>query len=153
MKFFTKEWAAGDLSDEDFERVPSNYAQHVEALAIPPDVVDLDRTSLHDGILERILATDDSLVLSFITGDLQQGYFETSIRYQTRDAAAAARGLQALIEYQAVELIYAEVDRLDSHFVHRLLFASHEEVAIPFTSVLVGQSPRPDRAVRREPVA
>ena len=39
MRFFTKEWLSGELTDEAFEAMPTEYRLHLAALRLPHDVL------------------------------------------------------------------------------------------------------------------
>lgn len=140
MKFFTEDWATGELSDEEFDAVPTRYAEYISALELPTDVLALDRTDLHDGLIENVSTSGDSAVVKLVTGDQQQGYFTTEISYVVRDLFVA-ESLSKFVDAD-IELLHTEVDRIDSAFVHRLLFSTYEHVEIPFESVVVRQLPR-----------
>jgi hypothetical protein len=146
MEFFTWEWATGQLSDDEYESVPKRYAAHVAALDLPESILALARTSLHDGLVERIVEGPGVLSVVLITGDLQQGYQETTVTYTEPLAwGAAIAFLQSVSSRADTEALEHEVDRLDRRFIHRVLFSTHDEVAIVFTSVSVEQRTRDSR--------
>jgi hypothetical protein len=143
MKFFTKAWATGELPDEEFEAAIPLYRTYVASLALPDDAGALEATNIHDGMLERLNCTTSELSLVLITGDLQHGYFDTTITYLTNGlAASTVESLRSFVGRTDEELIYAEVDREGTDFVHRLLFSTYEDLDIPFKSVAIRQSPR-----------
>ncbi len=45
MKYFTREWHAGEISDEESERIVSDYWEYIDTLlpSLPPSVATLAR--------------------------------------------------------------------------------------------------------------
>jgi hypothetical protein len=146
MKFFTRAWLDGELTDEEFEATIPRYRSHIESLALPEDVRALEDTRLHDATLIRLDRTASRLSLTLITGDLQQGYYDTTLNYLTNSlATATVEKLRSFLHPSDADLLYAEVDRGGAGFVHRLLFSTREEVAIPFDAIAIRQTQRSSR--------
>jgi hypothetical protein len=142
MKFFTREWASGELSDDDFESAADRYTQHLRELNLPSNVRALAATNLHDGQVKSVLYAPRELLVSLMTGDLQRGYFETTISYGDPVTWGATI---TLLEFAAagadIEALEHELDRLEGRFVHSILFSSHEEAVITFSDVSVVHVP------------
>ena len=150
MRFFTREWATGELTDEEYDAAFPAYASALAALDLPSDAARLAETDLHDGILERLSSDDSRLSLSFITGDLQQGYFSTLIVYSgCVPSTQALEKLRAFVGQPRIELLYSEVDRDGESFMHRMLFSTYDDVEVRFTSVDTTQSGRADRSLTK----
>jgi hypothetical protein len=148
MQFFTPEWATGELSEDEYEATPRRYADHVASLKLPENILELAETSLHDGLVERIVETPGELSVILITGDLQRGYWETTITYTEPLAWGAAVAFLQSIAANAdadADALEHEVDRLDDRFIHRISFSTDEEIAIEFTSASVKQQSRNSR--------
>jgi hypothetical protein len=143
MKFFTAEWATGELSDEDYEAAIPAYAEHLSSLSLPVDLEPLAATNLHDAVVEAIERHGDTLTLSLVTGDLQQGYSSTRIRYRGFEVIGDSKELESTD--QEPEIIYDEIDRLQDRYVHRLLLSTYTHVEVTFDSVVVQTSPRATR--------
>jgi hypothetical protein len=84
-----------------------------------------------------------------MTGDLQQGYFSTDIRYLGCVAVSTLEMLKVFVRETRVELLYSEIDREEDTFVHRMLFTTYEDVEIRFRSVFVIQTPCETRGLAR----
>src|SRR5689334_16982704 len=87
MKFFTPEWHGGDMPDEEADRVPLRYQEHLASVAhsFPPSVRGLARElNLHDALVELVTvnAPAREVELHLRCGDLQAGYFSLRLRYQ-----------------------------------------------------------------------
>ena len=151
MKFFTPEWATGVLTDEEFESTEDRYSDYLSDLNLPAEVLSLAKTDLHDGLVERVHEASGTLTVTLVSGDLQRGYLETTITYEAPLAwGANVTLLQFAAKGSDLEVIEHEVDRHDSGFVHRILFSSHEEIEIAFSSASVSQRPRESRQLRSD---
>ena len=83
MKFYTRGWATGELTDEQFGAVSADYWRHIAALQLPPTIAALSAVNLHDA---RVLAVDFRPERSLVTlrlrcGDLQRGYSNVTLAY------------------------------------------------------------------------
>jgi len=137
MKFFTREWVDGDMSDEDADAVVPAYRRHLEIIELPEPMRDLAALNPHDA---RVLRVDhdpaaNTLALRLRCGDLQAGYFDALLSFsgmtlRPADVAALAR--------PGVEILYDEVDRtVADGFEYRLLLHPTGEVAVRFHDVAV----------------
>lgn len=144
MRFFTKEWLSGELTDEAFEAAPEAYRKHLKGLQLPADVSALVTISIHDGLLLGVQHDPQSakLALRLRCGDLQRGYHDLSITYSaaTLDSSSLAL-LHEAMRTPKDEFLYDEVDRAGDCFEHRAILASHREVCITFATVTVESLP------------
>src|SRR5258706_1630316 len=131
MRFFTREWLRGELTDEAFDAVPEAYRLHVASLRLPQHVTVLAQADLHDAY---VLVVTEELHLARVRlrlrcGDLQRGYADVNIDYSGAaiDAASLSR-LRRAAEVPRDEVLYDEVDRIGQSYEHRLILASHAEV-------------------------
>jgi hypothetical protein len=140
MRFFTRQWLFGELSDEEYDAVPNDYCRHVGSLQLPPDVMVLSQANLHDARILDVCEEPDAsrLTLRLRCGDLQRGYSNIGIVYATvRIDTVTHAQLHRARELPPDEMLYDEVDRAGERFEHRLIFASKAEVSISFGSVAV----------------
>jgi hypothetical protein len=148
MRFFTKEWLSGELTDAAFDAVPTAYHLHLAMLQLPLDVSTLTTVDIHDAVLLAIQHEPQSaqLTLLFRCGDLQRGYFNLNIKY----SGVVLDEETLSVVYKAMqtqdEFLYDEVDRLDDHFEHRFILSSHNEVRVSFATVTVDSYPVECRA-------
>lgn len=154
MRYFTRGWMSGELTDAETERTGEAYRARVAEIAprLPPAMLRLTRDfSLHDALVERIVwnPTARCLRLSLVCGNVQRGH---SLAQLTYDRAMLGQprvdSLKRAAECRHTELVYDEVDvEDDGHLSHRLLFVPSEEVTIEFERFDMTVSPRPDRRV------
>jgi hypothetical protein len=145
MKFFTRNWLGGDMSDEQANAIAPAYRRHLETLDLPQPLRDLVALNPHDA---RILGVDhdpsaNTLTVRLRGGDLQAGYFDARLHFagvsiRPADAAALARA--------GVEILYDEVDRpAPGGYEYRLLLHPTGEVAFHFNNVAIARHPVTDR--------
>jgi len=78
MDHFTRAWALGDLSDEEFDGVDERYREYIESLDPNGPVHRFATTiSLNDAYVDRLAYSDGNLCLRLLTGDLQRGYWHS----------------------------------------------------------------------------
>ncbi len=153
MKFFTREWHAGEMSDEESERIVSDYWAYIDTLlpSLPPSVATLAREiNLHDGLIHRVLIQPEQkqLELGLRCGDLQVGYFNLDLTYsEVRMDLLDIPFLQGLAQNRQTEMLYDEVDLEDDDYVHRLLFWPEGEIAIVFRGLQIVRTPRAGRSI------
>lgn len=156
MEHFTREWASGDLSDQDFDAIAANYSAYLGALE-PESAVAKFATSisLHDAWIDRVEQNCDALALTLLTGDLQRGYWFTTLRYQGPKVLAGLAALQEAARRRPTEIWYDEFGGSPPS-VHRFLLvepggtADRGEVHIEFAGFEVSQRSAGDRAL--EPI-
>jgi hypothetical protein len=159
VRFFTRAWHAGELSDEEADLVETRYAEHLAALlpALPEGMRQrLTSVMLHDA--QFIACTVDyrhrRVSMSLVGGDLQLGYSAIDLTY---DDVAVDRldvaALRSAVANPDTELLCDEVDAENGLFVHRFLSWPYREFDLHFrtvqlrTSAETGRLPR-DREVR-----
>jgi hypothetical protein len=54
MQFFTREWATGELTDDQYEAAFLRYSGHLDRLKLPASVLTLAECPIHDGLVERV---------------------------------------------------------------------------------------------------
>jgi hypothetical protein len=148
MRFFSKEWLSGELSDEVFEATPSAYRLHLAALRLPPDLVALSEVNVHDGWVLDVRDWPESaeLTLRFRCGDLQRGYWDLSITYSgARVDDTSLSVLRDALRVPKDEILYGEVDRVGHEYQHRFILSSLREAAVTFTAVTMASFPVSDR--------
>jgi hypothetical protein len=154
VKYFTREWAAGDLSDEATDAARRLYSERLEVVLprLPSTVRELaSRVNLHDALLFRVQVstTAEELALELVGGDFQSGYSDIRLEYSGVDLGAIDLGaLSSIARDRRTEVLYDEVDLLDEAlFEHRILFWPRGDVAISFRRLKLAISSRPDRAM------
>lgn len=122
MEYFTRAWALGDLSDEEFENVGERYRNFIGSLDENEPIWKFATTvSLNDAYVDRLDVSDGAFSLRLLTGDLQRGYWHTLIRY---DGGSIVEGLGAIERALAVrptEIWYDEFSDCSSRMAHRFL--------------------------------
>jgi len=149
MKFLTRSWIRGELTDEQFDYAISTYEQHLQMLQLPPDLVALADLHVHDGLVLSC-ASDSaakSLQLRLRCGDLHIGYFDAVLTFtRVTITAEDVRLLSAVVQAVPVEILTQEIDRLnDDHFECRWLLHPAGEAAIQFSSVTLDRRAVPNR--------
>jgi len=153
MRFFTREWCSGDLHDEDAERVPELYAEHLRGLRdrLPPRVLSFaEEINLHDGLLREVVLDEAARTLRvrIRAGDQQVGYYDADLLYL--DVAVGPRTVHILEKMRRdarYELLYDELDADESRqVVHRLMFWPEDEVEIRFRDLSWRRTPQDDRS-------
>ena len=86
MKYFTRAWATGGLTDEEYETVKPSYWRHFDRIkeSLPEELATFaTKISMHDGLIRRVLVDReaDTLALEMLCGDLQVGYFDLDLVY------------------------------------------------------------------------
>src|SRR4051794_27936620 len=123
MRFFTKAWATGGLRDGEFEAAPGAYWRHLAGLGLPADVAALAAVDLHDArVTEVVLGPEPGRVtLVLRAGDLQRGYAIVRVTY---GGASVDPALLERLADRAHDVLYDEVDREGTGYVHRMLLSS-----------------------------
>ena len=152
MRFFTRAWHAGELSDADTEAVSSAYRRHLEALgaALPAGVRALaEGVNLHDGRVRRITLDADArqVQLELRCGDRAAGYEDVVVTYvdATIEPSALA-ALRAATNDPSTEVLYDEIDiTARRRFSHRILFWPYREAELTFRDVAIERAPAAGR--------
>ena len=149
MKFFTRGWAHGDMTDEEAEAVAHAYQRHLDALDLPQPVRVLASLNPHDGYILDVEheASTGALCLRLRCGDLQVGYFDAVLKFSSVKIPPAH--LAQLVEARrpaCFEILYYEIDRADGDaFEYRILLSPVFEIAFRFREVAVIRQPVADR--------
>lgn len=140
MRFFTKQWLSGELSDAAYNAVLESYRLHLSSLLLPSDVLAISELDNHDAL---IFEAEYQPQLEFLTlwlrcGDQLRGYFDLNIKY----SGAILDDASLLVLRQAMQLprdevLYDEVDRAGDRFEHRYILASHREIAVTFSKMSI----------------
>jgi hypothetical protein len=91
MKYFTKAWARGGLTDEQWLANIEAHRARIEEITpqLPPHVRKLatHNINLHDGLIRRVALDRPArrLAISMRCGDLQVGYFDIDLAYSDVD--------------------------------------------------------------------
>jgi hypothetical protein len=148
MKFFTRAWANGEMTDDQFEAVREAYWQYVATLQLPPMIAALSKLNTHDAY---VLGVDyqperSHLTLRLRCGDRQRGYSDVILTFsQVTVDPAALDTLRRSLRPAAVEVLYDEVDRSRKSFDYRLLLHPDGEVNIQFEQVDITERRVADR--------
>src|SRR5580704_12225883 len=86
MRFLTRQWCDGSMSDETAARVEAEYQQHrAEVLPRLPEPLRVlaQGINIHDGLIRvvEIDAKARELRLALVCGDLDVGYFDLDLSY------------------------------------------------------------------------
>jgi hypothetical protein len=158
VRYFTRGWASGELSDAEYESASASYWTRVAEITprLPRDMARMLRTiRLHDAIIEQAIWSSGRklLQLSLVAVNARKQCVAVQLMYR---GAMLGNGRIAALRRAALsretELLYDEVDVDDEGVLsHRLLFAPCEEVSIEFRQFEMKVSRRPDLRVRLRP--
>ncbi len=145
MKFFTREWLCGDMTDEQAGEIAAAYWRHIDKLDLPEPVRELAHLNPHDAYILDVEheAAGRVLRLRLRCGDLPMGYFDALLSFSgvTIPSAHLARLVEARRPAE-FEILYDEVDRADAgRFEYRLLLHPVGEVAILFEDAAIAKRP------------
>ena len=157
MRFLTRAWHAGDLSDEESDAVGAAYRAHRAAVlpSLPPAVRRFAETvDIHDGLLQRVVLDrpERTLRLDLRCGDLQRGYFDLSLTYRgVRLDSLDAALLTVIAREPTPEALHVEEDAFaDGAYVHRWLWwPFRRELDVVFGDLEFRCEPRADRRFER----
>ncbi|MEJ7893824.1 MAG: hypothetical protein WKF94_14415 [Solirubrobacteraceae bacterium] len=156
MKWMTRGWQCGDVSDAEGAALEAEYQSHVERL-LPrlPDALrvfvgqpdESGYVSLHDGRLEW-WASDAprSFTLQVFCGYDRLGYRRLVMQYRGRAEVfgASGRDVAGWLNDPQTELLYDEVDIAeDGRFEHRFLLWPAGEFGLRCDDVVVVSAPAP----------
>jgi hypothetical protein len=152
MRFLSRGWADGDLSEQECDRARAEYAARLDEIweRLPSSMRKLAReVSLHDAVIERVVWTPASkeLLIVLVAGTRERGYQGVSLTY--RGALLGPRRVESLRRAamdRETEVLYDEVDIDDGGLlVHRILFWPREEVTVDFQELELAVEARADR--------
>lgn len=139
MKFFTRAWANGELSDEATQAIGPAYRDYLDSLNLSPHLRELADLNSHDGYILNVNYDEaaNSLKLRLRCGDLQVGYFDATLVFA--DAVIPPNDVELLRQATRpndAEILYDEVDVLGRNkFEYRMLLWPDGEAAIRFRDV------------------
>ena len=154
MKYFTREWAVGELSEVESNEVIAAYERHLDRVLgqLPATVRCVARElTLHDGLIRRVIydRTGRELRLELRCGDNQLGYFDLDLTYMGAilDQADLVVLRDAALDTET-EMWFDEIDLAgDGAFIHRVLFYPGRECDIMFRALGLRMMPRADRSI------
>jgi hypothetical protein len=148
MRFLTRAWHSGTMSDAEAEAVADAYRRHLASIkAVLPAAVRAlaDNLNLHDARIRRVALDADAreVRLDLRCGDRARGYEDVALTYIDAELEpAAVAALRAATEDTATELLYDEVDLAGGRrFSHRFLFWPYREVEITYADVIAERAP------------
>lgn len=151
MRYFTRGWANGELTEEEGETVCRAYEARLTEISpgLPPSMARLLRgASLHDAIIESVrwMPSRAELRLVLVCGSSEVGYQGIHLTY--RGAMLGERRIESLrnaANNREACLLYDEIDVAEEGMLtHRLLFWPSEEVTIEFSELDYVSVPRDD---------
>jgi hypothetical protein len=148
MKFFTRAWVNGEISDDQAAALPEAYWHYLVALDLPSPIMALSKVNPHDAYLVAVAHNPEHsrLTLQLRCGDLQRGYSDVTLAFsQVAVDRATLDTLRHAVRPASVEVLYDEVDRSGECFEYRLLLYPDGEVSIQFRQVHIGERPVADR--------
>ncbi|MDQ1547146.1 MAG: hypothetical protein QOH69_2050 [Actinomycetota bacterium] len=142
MKWFTREWATGQLSEDESRAVRAEYTDHVNSILrylIDDDADDLIlNVNIHDGHVKRWSQTDGSIKLEMVTGDLQSGYQRVLLVFHDANLIGSGSLDEFDFGHARTELLYDEFDvASENAFEYRVLVWPEGELIVRFRSVTV----------------
>jgi hypothetical protein len=141
MKYYTKDWCFGKLSDEEIEKMDQKYNFYINKIysKLPFTIKLLAKEiNLHDGIVKKIKLSPriNVLFLEGIFGDLQTGYFSMEIKYI--DIKEIDSTTFAGLKDKKIEILSHEFEAVsDKRYVHRMIFSPGDELEIVFSDISI----------------
>ena len=148
MRFFSREWHSGDLSDAECDERERRYREeHLPAILprLPRALAELARSEadsgeflgIHDARIRRVVIElgAKNVALELRTGDEGRGYADLDLEFRGVDLARLDRSLLKRVALDPrTELLYDEVDvEAGGNFVYRvLLWPERETLEIAF---------------------
>lgn len=153
MRWFTRSWHEGELSDEDHERAVADYQAHLAALSDDTSVgaAELIGLNLHDAQVQDWALRDGVFSWTVLIGDLQRGYEFAEMTYSDAELiGTTADDLRSSqLDQRAFELVSDELDDAPgARYEHRFFFWKGPEFGVRFSRARVQRSPAPSDARR-----
>ena len=152
MRYFTRGWANGELTDDEGDCVRKAYATRLEEIAskLPSSMARLRQgVSLHDALIESVRWRPSAaeLHVTLVAGTSEVGYETIDLTY--RGAMLGRRRIESLRNAACNReacVLYHEIDIADDDrtLAHRLLFWPNEEVTIEFLELEYASASRSD---------
>lgn len=140
MKYFTKEWCYGYLTEKKIITQKKSYEDYIASIyhKLPFSLKILyEGISLHDGALMKICFDNNKhiLILKGVFGDLQVGYFLLEIKY-LKVQNLHDEFLKNVFKNQRIEILSHEIEMLSKeHYSHRMIFNTRNEIEIIFSDM------------------
>jgi hypothetical protein len=159
MRFFTRGWHQGDLTDDEAAGVFPAYAAHLNAISprLPLSMQTLaSDIDLHDAQIEYVEWDPGGkrLSVSLVTRPIRQPNLQSVVLTYER-AQLGWRNLETLRDVardRETEVLYHEVDLAhDGGFVHRILFWPRDELTIDFSGLSLEVRDREHNRFRLKP--
>ncbi len=141
MKWFTRDYVTGVLSDDEFDRVLPSYRAHVEMLraTFRGRVSELVKLNLHDAQFVRVKYDGNrkSLHLVLTVGDLQVDYKQIELAYRNASfvGVTAEQFNTWDLPGRSTEIVFDEVDSFGEVLEHRFLLWPDKEFGVRFDQV------------------
>lgn len=153
MKYFTREWVNGDLSEGEWSSVTQNYLAYLASVAdqLPSQILELAfHTNLHDGLIQKAVLSIDNRQLELVVtcGDLQTGYFDVTLVYfGVTITPENWKSLEEAASNPKTEFLYDELEVMDKKYAHRILFWPRNEVEFWFLNIDITKLPKGKRKI------
>lgn len=158
MKYFTRDWANGELTEAESDSVLPRYNRDLAAAFAADSAVRrfAESIGLNDAYVDRVVfdRTAARLSLTLTTGSLQVGYWHTQLVYDGVHGIDGEDALRAALAERPTEIWYDEFVRDGENACHAFLTvprdgstSSEVEFAIRFTGFDYTQSPAEDRVL------
>lgn len=151
MRYFTRGWANGELTDEEDEAVRRAYEARLVEIAsrLPPAMTRLGRgVSLHDALIESVRWRPSlaELCLKLVSGTSEGGYQAIQLTYRgAMLGKSRIDSLRSVACNREASVLSQEIDIADDGtLAHRLLFWPNDEVTIEFGELDCLFAPRDD---------
>jgi hypothetical protein len=126
MQFFTEAWLGGDLDEDEEQKIVEQYHDHLATFDRDGQLYRLATTiSLHDAYLDRLTIDDKTrrIDLLLLTGDLQVGYWRTTLSYASARIVQGKSALERGLSSRPTEILYDEFTRTAEGLSHGFLLA------------------------------
>lgn len=139
MKYLTKKWATGGLTDDQYESAYKACQAHYKSLQKEANVAiqQLLEINIHDAELREARWRKKNLELFLRIGESQAGYFDAWLIFEN---AKLDKSVEKLLfsKKKETELLYDEIHK-KSHgrFSYELLIFPYREIAIEFKKAKV----------------
>ena len=140
MKYFTKDWCFGDMSDIEMNKNEKDYQLYLNLIfnRLPPTLKFLTKhICLHDGIICKATFSESKkhLKLNGIFGNKQYGYYELVIIYY-KTQKVTPKLLDEAFTNRFIQLLYDEIEiSAKKSFLHKMIFENSTEFEVDFKDV------------------
>lgn len=140
MRFFTRAWLNGDLTDAEFDASLEEYQQHISLIVnkLPETLARFAVTvPLHDGWVLRVVTGDvlNAVRLVLRAGDLQRGYCDVELSYSGVSLFSTTPDVDEIAGNDEFMIVADEVDICQSAgiFEHRFMLSPHGAMVVRFS--------------------